>query len=452
MAEIHDDDLIKIAGRDDSAGADELPEIEEATPEQAREMGGPKKAAAIAPAITLKSSGLTVPIEDADDAPTKVQSTVVARKPGPKKTNTGVAKASSGGPPAKKPPATLSAPEPEGSYISRNRKWLIPLAIALVVVLIVGIYLVIKSMTTPESEKIAVSANALLTPVNEKVDDSDKLADFRGAAHSAKSARAKMSALQLRANQIGSTEERTATVALLDAQVALLNAYSGLADVQRKQLKSVDDLTDQADESSRALETANSGMTAIGRKGQVDTALTSSAVDNMGDTLGDAKKAMAKWTVRFKAQKAKRNRFNSQANQLAAYSNQFEAQRTEVGHFYDAPPSQTFSSGGTTIDGYERDRTALKASVAGYTVGQLLQGPRGALSHALDMSVRAFPKLRKAWSSQSNKETVAESSYFPAYSRATDAVDRNWQIFRTKLAAAQQQAKSRYKSPPMPDI
>ncbi|MBJ7458388.1 MAG: hypothetical protein JHD02_04290 [Thermoleophilaceae bacterium] len=462
MADSHDEDLIKIASRDSEGspdapdGADDLPEIEQATPEQARAMQGPKKAVAIAPAITLKSSGITVPLEDVEggaDAPTRVNNTVGAPRASRPKPAAGPAtRKSAGGPPAKKPPAAVSAPEPEGTFLSRNRKWLIPLAAFFALLLVLGIFLLVKSLTTPESEKIAVSANALLTPVNEKIDDADKLTDFREAAHSAKSARAKMSGLQQRANEIGNTEERVATVAVLDAQNALLNAYAGLVDVQRKQMKAVDDLTDQAKDAERELATASTAMTAVGRKPDVDENLTSSAVDNMDETLSDAKKAMARWTKRFKAQKAKRLRFNGQADQLAAFSNQFEAQRSEVGRFYDAPPSQTYSSGGETVDNFESERSSLQSSVAGYDVGQLLLGARGALAHALDMSVRAFPKLRKAWGSQSSSETVAESSYFPGYDRATDAVDRNWLIFKTKLASAQKQAKSQYKSPPMPDV
>lgn len=460
MARENDDDLIKIGGRNgDSAEADgrpaDLPEIETATPEQAEAMRGPKKAAAVAPAITLKSSGVTVPLEeDAADAPT----TAMPRVRGPKRSSAPDKGAGqtpsvrSGGPPAKQPPTSVVAPEPEGSFLERNKRWLIALAIVLAVLLVVGIFLLVKSLTTPESEKITASADGILAPVNGEIDDADKIADFREAAHSARVARGKMTGLQQRANQIGDTRERTATVALLDAQNALLSAYAGLADVRRNNMKPVEDLSDQAKEAARQLTAANAGMTAIDRSGSVDTALTDSAVDNMNDTLADAEAAMAEWTKKFKSQKRKRERFNSQADTLAGFSNQFVAQRGEVGRFYNAPPSETYSTGSDSIKRFESDRSALESSVRSATVEPLLGPARGALAHALDMSVRAFPKLQKAWMHQSRTETVAQSSYFPGYDRATDAVDRNWQIFQTKLAAARAEAKRKYKSPEMPDV
>ncbi|MGH2958233.1 MAG: hypothetical protein ACRDKE_01395, partial [Solirubrobacterales bacterium] len=320
------------------------------------------------------------------------------------------------------------------------------------VLLLIAIFFIVKSFTTPESEKIAVSANGIMDPINDDAADADKLSDFRGVARTARIARPKLAALQQRANEVGGGEERVAIVALLDAQTALLNSYAGMADLRKNNLKPVDNLTDQADNAASDIKAATGQMTAAGRSASVDQASVDSGVDNMTTTLTKDQKLMAAWSRKARSQREKRERFQSQSNSLTAISNEFQTQRNEVGQFYNAPPSQTYSTGGETIDGFESDRSSLATRARAADAEQLLRGSRGALAHALDMSVRAFPKLRKAWGAQDRDETVAQSSYFPPYDRATDAVDRNWQIFKSKLGAAKAQAARRYRNPSQPDI
>lgn len=454
-----DDDLVKLKSdsRDaDDAGAEderELPLIDEATPEQARSLKGPKKAAAIGPAITLKSTGVTVEL---DDAPTKQQTVVASpRSAGARQRSGGTSlQRGSGvvGPPSKKPPAALGAPQPEGSYWRRNRKWIIPLLITVGVIFLLLLFLLIKSLTTPESVKIAASANDAITPVNGQIDDADTIADFREAAHSARLARSKMGSLQTRSNEVGNAKERAALVGLLDAETSLLNAYSGLADVRRNNLVPVEKLVDQAKEYSRALISADGQMAAVGRTGAVDEPAISAAVDNMDNKLSEAQDKMAVWTKKYRFMKKKREQFAAQATQLEGYAATMHAQRSEVGRFSDAPSSETFSSGGTTVDGFKKDREALLSSVRSSNVGPLLTQAKAELTDALTTSVAAFDALHAAWASQSMGETVAEASGFPAYDQATNDVDSASEAFVSSINSARSTANSRYRSPAMPDV
>lgn len=446
-------DTVDVESNDDK----DLPVIEAATPEQARALKGPKKAAAIPPAITLKSTGVTVELDEApDDAPTVAQPIVRASRNGgaATKSSTGVQVRKSGavGPPGKKPPAALGPPEPEGSFLQRNKKWLIPLAAVAGIVVLLLVYVLIKSLTTPESNKIAASADEILTPVNEQIDDADKIAEFRETARDARLARTKIAELQTRSQEIGDAKERATVVALLDAETALLDAYAGSTDVRRNNLKPVEKLIDQAKEASRALIAADGQMTAIDRTGSVDEALVASAVENMDDTLTVAQRKMAAWTRRNRLMKKKRAQFAAQAGSLEGYAAQMRAQRSEVGRFSDAPPSETFSSGGTTIDGFTQDRKRLKTTVSAAVVGPLLTQAKSELVSALGESVDAFEKLRSAWGGQGMHETVGESSGFAAYDSATDDVDSAMASFVANMNSARSTAKSRYRAPRMPDV
>lgn len=397
--------------------------------------------------ITLKSRGVTVSLDaEEPDAPTIVQ------EPAPRAAAPVKPRQQAASPPAKIPPAGVAPPESQDPFHVRHQKWLIAVCIISAVLLLIAIFFIVKSFTTPESEKIAVSANGIMDPINDDAADADKLTDFRGVARTARIARPKLADLQQRAKEVGGGEERVAIVALLDAQTALLNAYAGMADLRKNNLKPVDNLTDQADNAASDIKAATGQMTAAGRSASVDQASVDSGVDNMTTTLTKDQKLMAAWSRKARSQREKRERFQSQSNGLTAISNEFQTQRNEVGQFYNAPPSQTYSTGGETIDGFESERSSLATRARAADAEQLLRGARGALAHALDMSVRAFPKLRKAWAAQDRTETVAQSSYFPPYDRATNAVDRNWQIFKTKLGAAKAQAARRYRNPSQPNI
>lgn len=407
--------------------------------------------------ITLKSRGITVALDDLEDDQVTLVQTAAAPISRPAaspnaQANTTVQPATSDAPPAKLPPTSVAPPGPQGPFHVRHQKWLIGLGIALVVLLLIAIFFLIKSFTTPESEKIAASANGIVDPINKEASRADKLTDFRGVAREARIARPKLAELQQQANEIGNGEERTALVSLLDGETALLNSYAGMGDLRRNNLKPVDNLTDQADNAASDIKAATGQLTAAGRQSGVDQASVDSAVDNMTSTLTKDQKLMAAWSRKARSQRAKRERFADQSNTLTNISNEFVTQRNEVGQFYNAPPSQTYSSGGDTIQGFERDRSSLLTRARAADADPIIRGARGALAHSLDMSVRAFPKLEKAWRAQDQHETVAQSSYFPPYDRATDAVDRNWEIFKSKLSSAKAQASRRYRNPSMPNI
>lgn len=398
--------------------------------------------------ITLRSRGVTVALDE--PVPDRGAITQPPRPAAPQPPNRPAASSS---PPAKRPPALPVAPGDGKPFHLRHRNWLIAVLAVICILLLVVIYMMVKSFSRSESEKIASSANSIISPLNQDVEDSQKLKEFRGAAKSAKGARRQLADLQRRANRIRSDRERAAIVALLDAQTALLNSYAGMADLRRNNLKPVENLTSQADGAARDIRSAIGQMSAAGSSAYVDGAAVESAVANMSDELIRDQKLMARWTRKRNSQLRKQERFNSQADSLSTISNKFVDQRNAVGRFYNAPGEEIYSSGDEQIEGFKNARASLASRARSAASGEpLLWGARGALAHALDMSVRAFPKLMKAWRYQSSDETVAESSYFPSYDRATDAVDRNWNIFRSKLQAARSAAARNYRVPTRPRI
>lgn len=333
----------------------------------------------------------------------------------------------------------------------RFRKQLYIVGAVAAILFAIATFVFVKGLSEPESNKIAAEASGAIDPVNNEITDADTVNDFRKSSGAARRAASELTALQARAKrEIGDEKERAALDKLLESELSLMQAYSGLAGLDRLKLSTTPKLVRSAENASRQLLAAGAAMQAVDREGAVDATRTSEAVNNMDEQLTNARLAMNKWKRKKLQRKRALERFRSDMGTLSSIKGTMDAQRNKVGDFYRTPYRRSYN--GPYVSDFIRERESLLNQLRSTSLNPLLLSAKASLEQAMRGSINAFPMLESAWVQTELGETPENMPAFAAYDRATDAVDAEVRGYSSALSTAQGEAGRKYSEPPKPNV
>lgn len=157
------------------------------------------------------------------------------------------------------------APHPEEPFMVRHRWWLLGGAIALAVLAVVLVYLLLfRDTSKSQAVEVLIEPSAAVTNISADVGNSTSVAAFNRAARSVSRAQASVDAARQSAQEISDDQVRAQTLALLDAEDALLSAYDDLGSVNRLESSASADAADQVDEKADEVGRAVAALQALG--------------------------------------------------------------------------------------------------------------------------------------------------------------------------------------------
>lgn len=170
------------------------------------------------PVVTLKSQAISVSVDD--DLPT-----------------------TSGG-------AIAPAQHPQEPFLVRHRWWVLGGSIAAAVLaLILAWFMLFHDTSKSEAVELLIVPSARVSAISADVGNATSVAGFNRAAKSVARARSTVDTARATAQQLSNDEVRVQTLALLDAEDGLLDAYGDLDSITRMQSAEAETVAEKIDRS-----------------------------------------------------------------------------------------------------------------------------------------------------------------------------------------------------------
>lgn len=216
--------------------------------------------------IELKSSGVTIPLDETE---------LPAIRPG-------------GFDPVQ------PVPHPNQSFFERYKLWLLIGGAALsCVLLLLLLLLIFHDSSRSEASRLLVAPATRVSSISDNVSSSPSIARFNQIGHRETArVRNSVSKARVKAQQIGNDEVRMATLALLNAEDELLNAYHDLGNVYRGHTRQGREVTRDVQGAVRGIDSEVSKLKSLEvnqselRSPYPDEAKLNAAVDRLKRLLG----------------------------------------------------------------------------------------------------------------------------------------------------------------------
>lgn len=439
----------------------ELPKIVSAGPDDVDGIKIKAKPAVVAPSIVLKKSGVSATLDDEDAKQTQV-SPAVQPQSNQRRSGMLIKRSASPAPPGGgngggNLPALATPDGPQPPFVERYKKPIIAAAVIGSILLLFATFLLIKSLTTPESQKILTESASSVDNVTGELADANDLADLRQAARTAARARNFNAQLTTRTNQNLSGDEKVQVANILAANAKLLDSYSALAEATPRNFISsrgkVARYQRNIENGTRSLDSAATSAAAADVEPQFDASLVDSAADQADEVLENANTKLTAWSAKRRRLKAAKAKFTREAASLNAIDARLFDAREDTESF--ANRSGTCSGGRTDITSMQSTREGIASSASAASAGPLLATAKSHLVSATSKAVDAMTTLDQIWvawipcdSGPINNQPSYQAEFMPLSRQVQSSVDS----FKSAMSSATTEANSKYRVPKMPEV